>query len=126
MRKIQPEAGKHDYDGGYKPENSLPFGETCKTFSVGIFRWLPKVNGKGLKRSAVIFRVKGPVSMEEKVYETAESLCENFDSGVIPAQKSCTVKFDKGEKVESSINAGDGQKGSKCIGLFSGSISDGR
>ena len=44
------------------------------TFSVGVFQWLPKTSGAGLKKSKSI-RVKGYVAEHERVYRKAEQLC---------------------------------------------------
>jgi len=86
MRK---EAYKHDYTGRCAPENygNPRFG----TFSVGIFQWIPKASGKGLKKSAVKFRVKGSVTEATMVYWTAKNMCARMDNGFKPTNKSATV-----------------------------------
>ena len=71
-------AGKYDYDGGCAP----CLGGTYKgqeTFSIGIFRWLPKASGKGLKRGKVVYRIRGKVSDAEKVYSRAQEICRSID-----------------------------------------------
>ena len=71
----------HDFFGSQDPKMSpqLHGYGACKTFSVGIFRWLLKVSGKGLKKSAVMYRVKGYTSNPEPVYKRAKEICEEFD-----------------------------------------------
>lgn len=86
MKKLN----KHDYSGFCAP--AAPGRYPAATFSVGIFKWILKANGKGLKKSAVIFRVKGLCSCSEKVYETAKKYCEKLDDGWVPNKKSMSVK----------------------------------
>jgi hypothetical protein len=83
------EAYKHDYSGSCAPGKSQSFGNAM--FSVGIFQWLPKSSGKGLKKSAVKFRIKGNSSSPKVVYETAERWCKMMDKGVRPSTKSMTI-----------------------------------
>lgn len=64
-----PEVNKLDYDGSCAP---CQIGSNCNTFSVGIFQWLPKLSGKGLKRSSVIKRIRGLTSDPKAVYDQAE------------------------------------------------------
>jgi hypothetical protein len=45
-----------------------------QTFSLGIFQWLPKAGGKGLKRGKVVQRVKGQTSEPEPAYERARAI----------------------------------------------------
>jgi hypothetical protein len=45
------------------------------TFSVGVFQWLPKSGGKGLKKSKTI-RVNGYVADAQRAYDKAEGLCD--------------------------------------------------
>jgi hypothetical protein len=66
-------AYQYDFDGNCRPGGSQMFGNS--TFSVGIFQWVPKANGKGLKKSAVVKRVRGYVSSPDKVYNKAREIC---------------------------------------------------
>lgn len=52
--------------------------EAALTFSVGVFQWLPKASGKGLKKSKTI-RIKGFVAESKRVYEKAAQLCEKLN-----------------------------------------------
>lgn len=89
---MNKEPGRHDFSGGYAPGNSRPYGNNCETFSVGIFKWVPKSNGKGLKKSTVVHRVKGYSSSPDIVYDAAQKLCEKMDNGFVPKNKSTFVK----------------------------------
>lgn len=57
-----------------------PFGhhDEFSTFSVGVYQWVPKASGKGLKKSKTI-RVVGYVAEPERVYERAEELCRQLN-----------------------------------------------
>ena len=86
----EPKANHHGFDGSCAP--TAPKGwEGQIGFSVGVFEWLPKSGGKGLKRSAVKIRVKGFVRDAEKVYARARELCLALDAGQPIKQKSFTV-----------------------------------
>lgn len=74
MNKI---AFAHDYHGSCDPNKRHGF--SMNTFSVGIFQWIPKSSGKGLKRSLVKYRVKGYSSNPQAVYDRAAELCMRFD-----------------------------------------------
>jgi len=85
--------GKHDYSGSYDP-NALvkpPYSGSARTFSVGIFKWLPRANGKGLKKSAVVYRIRGLRSYPEEVYDAAERCCTYLDNGGKYPTKSISV-----------------------------------
>ena len=49
------------------------------TFSTGVYQWLPKASGKGLKKSKTI-RVTGYVAEPARVYEKAQELCERLNA----------------------------------------------
>ena len=72
--------GTHGYSGAYFPGNGKHFKTT--TFSVGIFKWLKKSSGKGFKKSAVIYRIIGPVVKDKMVYSRAKKICDLMDSGL--------------------------------------------
>ena len=82
-------AFKHGFDGSCKPGGGQWFNN--QTFSVGIFQWLPKSVGKGLKRSAVKYRVKGHCDVAEKVYSRASEICIQLDSGQTLTKKSESI-----------------------------------
>lgn len=88
-RGIEPEAGKHDFSGEFCPGNKRHW--YSKTFSVGIFEWVPKARGKGLKKSGVKFRIRSRVEYADLVYKKAKIVCEMMDDGIKPDGKSWTV-----------------------------------
>ncbi|HEV8292042.1 MAG TPA: DUF4304 domain-containing protein [Tepidisphaeraceae bacterium] len=53
--------------------------ERFDTFSVGIFQWLPKASGKGMKMSKGIARVLGYTAEPERVYEKAVQICARLN-----------------------------------------------
>jgi hypothetical protein len=66
-----------DFDGACKPSPGINYvGQ--RAFSVGIFQWIQTVDGKRLKKSAVIRRVKGYISDPEPVYEKAKKICKEM------------------------------------------------
>ncbi len=85
------ELNRHDFSGSYASPNRCEYF-TNETFSVGCFQWVKKANGKGLKKSAVKFRVKGPSSAPELVFNAAKEICSELDNGWAPTTKSMTVK----------------------------------
>lgn len=82
-------AYKHGYSGSCAPGRSQAFMNAM--FSVGIFQWLPKASGKGLKKSAVKFRIKGSSNNPQKVYSQARIICDKMNNGFVPEKKSMTV-----------------------------------
>lgn len=85
-----PEAGKHSFDGSCAPGSFGTWGHQIG-FSVGVFQWVPKADGKGLKRSAVKVRIKGFVCNADKVYAKALEISRKLDAGESIKQKSITV-----------------------------------
>jgi len=77
---------KHDFSGSCAPGATMLFHNN--TFSVGIFQWVPKASGKGLKRTPVKFRIKGTTSNPDSVYERARIVCEKMNKGWVPKTKS--------------------------------------
>ena len=55
-------------------------------FSVGIYQWLPKASGDGLKKSKTV-RVKGYVSEPERVYQRAKALCHKLNAAHVRADE---------------------------------------
>lgn len=80
----------HDYSGvcSPNPDNYI----LAKTFSVGVFKWIPTKDGKGVKKSAVIVRIKGYSFNPEPVYQMAERVCKELDNGTYSGTKTITVK----------------------------------
>ncbi len=67
--KENPKAFDWDYDGQCIPDDN----PSWKTFSVGIFQWLPKSGGKGVKRGKVVKRIKGNSYEKEVVFNLARA-----------------------------------------------------
>ena len=80
--------GKHDYD----KENSLSDSGWNKTFSVGIFKWELKSNGKSMKKGKTVVRISGLVENKEKVFDFAENAIKDLDSDMWDGRKSVMVK----------------------------------
>lgn len=79
--------GKYDYD----KEAAILSGWN-KTFSVGIFKWELKNNGKSMKKGKAEVRVSGLVVNKEKVFEFAENIVKDLDAGMWDGRKTVTVK----------------------------------
>lgn len=64
--------GTMDFYGFYDPAH----GPThYSTFSVAVFRWVLRADGKGTKRGPVIVRISGQTDNPEPVYEKALARC---------------------------------------------------
>ena len=79
--------GKHDYD-----KDSAILSGLNKTFSIGIFRWELKSNGKSMKKGKAVVRVIGEVSNASNVFIAAEEIVNQLDAGKWGRQKTFTVK----------------------------------
>lgn len=90
----EAKAGTHGYSGSCAPAagGAGSAAHSYATFSVGVFEWLRKSSGKGIKKSPVKVRVKGPVSKPQVVYETAQRVCDELDRGVYQGPKSITCR----------------------------------
>ena len=80
--------GKHDYD----KENAMTEIGWNKTFSVGIFKWELKSNGKSMKKGKAVVRVSGLVENKEKVFEFCENVVKDLDANLWDGRKSVAVK----------------------------------
>lgn len=81
--------GKHDYD----KESAENFASlNGKSFSVNIFKWELKSNGKEMKMGKGVVRVSGSPLIKEKVFDEAERIVNLLDSGQWGGRKSVTVK----------------------------------
>jgi len=74
-RMLTPVAGLWDYDGSCAPTSftKVPWN---RTFSVGIFQWVPRSSKKEVKRGMTVKRITGRVSDPEAVYAKAEAYCQ--------------------------------------------------
>jgi len=81
--------GKHDYDKE-SAERYASFSE--KTFSVNIFKWGLKSNGKEMKPLKCVVRVSGSPLCKAKIFEFCENIVKDLDSGTWDGRKTVTVK----------------------------------
>jgi hypothetical protein len=79
--KKDPKPYEWDYDGACKPDGTRGW-HGMESFSVGVFQWLPKASGKGVKRGKVVKRISGSVNDPAAVYRRAEA----FIAEMAPAQ----------------------------------------
>jgi len=70
------EATHYTWDFEHPAADTL---ERFDTFSVGIFQWLPKAGGKGMKMSKGIARVLGYAAEPERVYDKAVQICARLN-----------------------------------------------
>lgn len=64
------------------------------TLSTGIFQWVYRADGHGLKKSKAVYRVKGPAHRWQEINERARCLCDLFNAGCfgeILGKKSETI-----------------------------------
>lgn len=81
--------GKHDYDKDEACKNALKF----QGFSINIFKWVLKNNGKSMKRSNCIVRVKALSLYQYQAFELAESIVNELDKGTYSGPKNVEVKI---------------------------------
>lgn len=66
------------------------FGHTVTfsdTLSVGIFQWVYRANGHGLKKSKAVYRIKGPAHRWQEINERARFLCNVWNSAGVDTEK---------------------------------------
>ena len=89
VKKDRKREGAHDWDFPEFARYRYEDGEIrFETFSIGIFRWVPTKDGKGLKRGKAIMRLKGLTKDPEPVFRRAEALCDELDAGYVPEHKT--------------------------------------
>ena len=82
-------AGKHSFGGMCAPAGG---GYTAvKTFSVGVFEWIARASGRGVKRGPVKARVKGLTAAPEVVYARAAAICAALDAGTYTGKRNVSV-----------------------------------
>jgi hypothetical protein len=79
MRLTDPKAGDWDYDGACVNESGW------ETVSIGIFQWILRANGKGVKRGKVVKRIRGPRGNLAALCMQAEAWILNRDSEQVKA-----------------------------------------
>lgn len=73
-----------DFSGACAPTNAgAGWGTHWETFTLGIFQWIPKSGGRGLrgelKRGKVTKRVKGITSKPAEAYEKAAAIVKGLN-----------------------------------------------
>lgn len=86
----EPGLNRHAFSGQCAPGGG-PGWSSQQTFSVGIFQWVAKADGVGLKRGAVQVRVRGWLSEAEAVYAKAREIVAALDAGEYKGSKSVVV-----------------------------------
>ncbi len=83
-------AGKHDYD----KDEALKYAtnSNCKSFSVGVFKWELKSNGKEMKKGRVIVRVSGLTTQVNQVMWMSENVVKLLDEGMWDGRKTVVIK----------------------------------
>ncbi len=81
--------GKYDYN----KEEALKYaGWGGKSFSVNIFPWVLKSDGKSMKAGKGAVRVSGSPLIKEKVFEYCENIVKDLDSDMWDGRKNVIVK----------------------------------
>ena len=76
MPSPKPKPYEWDFDGACAPGNAHGRYET---FTLGIFQWIPKASGKGLKRGKVIRRVEGRTDSPDEVFARAQTIVDQMN-----------------------------------------------
>lgn len=80
--------GKYDYD----KQAAEKMADKCQSFSVGVFRWVMKSNGKEMKRDSVLIRIKGKSENRKQVFDRAEKVINALEAGNFVGSKIIEVK----------------------------------
>lgn len=82
----------YGFDGACRPggPGEFKYGPQ-ETFSIGIFKILPKASGRGTKRGPVEIRIKGLMSDPEAVYEKAHEIVDLLNKGKYTGPKTVKV-----------------------------------
>lgn len=81
--------GQHDYDK--ESAEIMASKEWSKNFSVGIFQWQLKNNGKSMKRGKIVVRVTGSTSNKDSVFKMAELIVKKLDNNQWDGRKTVSV-----------------------------------
>ena len=87
-------AGTHGFDGKCAPSARESWSGQ-ETFSLGIFEWVPKASGKGVKRGPVKVRVRGSVSSPRGAYRRAEAIASALNYKLYTGPKNVDATGDK-------------------------------
>lgn len=81
---------KHDFSGACIP-NGKPGRFSYSTFSLGVFEWVPKAGGNGVKKGPVKVRVIGLVTNEAAVFAKAQEIADALDAGTYSGPKTVNI-----------------------------------
>lgn len=98
--KWEDKVGKHAFAGSCAPPgvNEASGGwdggtyRSWEMFSVGIFQWVLRASGKGVKRGPVKVRVEGRTTDAKLVAAKARAICELLDIGAYTGPKNVKVR----------------------------------
>lgn len=82
--------GKHDFDADYARRQAKATG--WESFSFGIFKWGMKSNGKEMKPTAAVVRVKASPKDVEAAISRAEQIVSQLDAGSYSGAKTVVIK----------------------------------
>ena len=85
------EIGKHGFSGACAPDSGGYWAGHYHTFSLGIFEWVNKASGQGLKKGPVRVRVSGDTNNAEAVNAKAEEIVRLLDAGIYSGPKRVRV-----------------------------------
>jgi hypothetical protein len=74
-----PTPGLWDYDGSYAKQPGQRV-HSWETFTVGVFQWVAKSSGRGVKRGKAVKRISGLCSDPKSVFARAEALCLELEA----------------------------------------------
>jgi hypothetical protein len=82
--------GKHDFDADSVRRQARDTG--WESFSFGVFKWGLKSNGKQMKPTAAIVRIKSAPKDAEAAIIRAEQIVSQLDAGTYSGPKTVTIK----------------------------------
>ena len=75
----KPRPYQWDFYGKNAPSEDSTNRLYWHTFSLGIFQWVPRASGNGLRRGQVVRRVVGKRSDPKPVYDAARAVCDELN-----------------------------------------------
>ena len=82
----EPKAYEYSFSGHYAPRGDVSRHSSGwnTTFSFGVFQWLPKSGGKGLKKGKVVKRISGLCADYPLVVAKAQAYCDEMNKEAKP------------------------------------------
>lgn len=87
--------GKHDYDKSGALDMVNHFKYQFKRFSIGIFQWELKSNGKSMKKGKILVRIKADIADQNKAFKLADLIVSQLDAGEWDGRKTVSIKGGK-------------------------------